>query len=158
MSNSPSQVELYSVRTEAQAQTNADPNLGLNLPGEGIWSSMHLTKSALAHPRVLWKDRLLTVDLYRAGGTYMINLYCPKCLNSLRIEEAHKKIAWSEEDGLSVEEFTCTWELSDTEGRADERIIAGLNLCRWTVGIDPVRKVLDTKEGRVRVHGIAKGG
>lgn len=135
---------------ERQART------GLGLPEDGYWSSMQATKSAIAHPKILYKDRLLTFDLYRFGGVYMVNIYCPKCLNSLRIEQTRKKVEWDADQGLFIEPFRCTWELSSTEGREGDRIIAGIGLCNWSVAIEPTQRIVDTAEGRIRIHGYAK--
>lgn len=119
----------------------------------GMWSSLNLTRTALAHPKVVYKDKLLTFDLYESGGQLMVNLYCPKCEHSLRIEQKHKKIEWDEGTGLFIESFRCTWEL---DLRGDERIAFGLNLCGWTVAVEPTNREMDTNEGRIRIHGIAK--
>lgn len=150
MSNSP-QYDLVDVRTEGEAQT------GIGLPEDGLWSSTRLIASADAHPVILWKDKILQADLWLRGENTYIILYCPKCLHMLRIESARKKIEWDAEKGLHVEPFGCTWELADSDGREGERIIGGLNLCRWTVGIEPVTRVVDVDGKRMRVHGVAKG-
>ena len=145
------QFDLFDVRSEGQAQT------GMALPEEGMWSSMNLTQTADAHPVVLWKDKILQGDLWDRGGQLMLLFYCPKCLHQIQITSARKKIEWDAQRGLFVEPFVCTWENADSEGRQDERIIAGINLCRWSVAIDPVVQYVVVDGVEMRVHGVAKG-
>lgn len=124
------------------------------LPGKsGAWSSMNLTRSALAHPKIMYGDKLLTGDLYQVSDEYMLNLYCPRCEHSIRIELKRKKMEWNEETGLMVEPFGCPWEFDERNG---ERMQFGINLCRWRVGIEPTHRYIDTSEGRIRIHGVAR--
>ena len=88
----------------------------------GVTMSTNVTRAAAAHPNILYGDRLLITDLYLTDGEAMLNVYCPRCLNSLQISSKRKAIEWDPDFGLFVEPFTCPWELGD---RGDERTWAG---------------------------------
>lgn len=103
----------------------------------GMQSSLDMTKSALAHPLIRWRDRVVEADLYLIDDRLVLHLICPKCStaevpHALYIREEQKAIDWRPETGeLSVERFECTWELP--EGR---RMEFGIGMCRWRVAID----------------------
>lgn len=115
---------------------------------EAISSNIKMTNNAMAHPMVRYKDRILECDLYSMPdgngnhGHFMLNFYCPRCENSLRILSTRKAMSWDPNPNvqgggyLSVEAFKCTWELGRSEATRGDRIIAGLGLCNWQVGIE----------------------
>lgn len=121
----------------------------------GRAATIHLDRHPLARTMVRWKDMLLEVDLYPladadAAGALEILIFCPRCRHQLRIDsrrkavefDLHKTPAWVTDAGLalatvvqgtiSIEPFSCTWELEDGHGRKD----FGMSLCRWSVAID----------------------
>lgn len=103
----------------------------------GIQSSIDMTKSAIGHPLIRWRDRVIESDLYLTDGRFVLHLICPKCSmpgapHALYVRQERKDMDWKPETGeLSVEPFECTWELP--EGRRQE---FGLGLCRWRVAIE----------------------
>lgn len=110
----------------------------------GMMSEADLTKSAIAHPYIRYKDVVLEVDVYLAPGARNLsseNLHfvvlCPRCKNALTVRGDRKDIefvpptASSPRGILSCEPFQCTWEL-ESDGR---RMEFGLGLCNWKVGI-----------------------
>lgn len=106
--------------------------------GGGIMSTVRMTKSAAGHPKVRYKDFVLELDVYEPpGAPRYVHLICPRCRHALRITEDRKAMEYDPtrdvENGgrISVEKFTCTWELPE-----DRRMEFGLGLCRWTVAID----------------------
>ncbi len=111
--------------------------------GAGYASTLRLDKNK-TEVQVRYKDFLITADLYRVKvgeqTTIRLLLLCPRCRNALTIESTKKAISYDDssmkEAGgqLSVEPFTCTWELDPAkEGR---RMEFGLGLCNWRVAID----------------------
>jgi hypothetical protein len=79
---------------------------------------------------------MMTCDVYQMGDELMVHMICPKCKNNLAIKSSRKKISYdSREDKLNfVENFQCTWELSD-ELLGQSRAF-GMSLCRWSAVID----------------------
>lgn len=72
----------------------------------GKTSGVNLGRNTVATPVVLWRDRLLTVDLYKMPGAPMYAvLYCPICANraaaegrqphALRITQDNKKMGFT---------------------------------------------------------------
>lgn len=106
------------------------------LPEKGLVSTTDLTQTAKAHPMIRYKDRVIEADLYEMGGQLMVHLLCPRCRHALKISSERKHMEWDRES-LSVEPFTCTWELGrDTSGTDGDHIAFGLGLCGWRVAID----------------------
>lgn len=114
----------------------SDPS-GVEPEKFGAQSSIDMTKSAIGHPLIRWRDRIIEGDLYQIEGKLVLHVICPKCStpeapHALYIREERKGMEWNPETGeLSIEPFECTWELP--EGR---RMEFGLGLCRWRVAIE----------------------
>lgn len=69
------------------------------------------------------------------GEGSMVNLLCPRCQNSLRISGKNKRIDFDPRTGrLSVEPFTCTWEMD--WGNTNRRMEFGISLCNTKLAID----------------------
>lgn len=125
----PQKEEIYSIKGD------------MNDGNSGVASHLNLTKTALARVPIRYKDRITEGDLYRMPGDgvgkseLMLNLYCPKCANSLQIRSSRKQMDWDGEF-LSVEAFSCTWEAGRSDGTKNDRIEFGAGLCRWRVGIN----------------------
>lgn len=109
--------------------------------GTGIASTVNLTKTAKGHPKIRYKDFLITADVYELAGEPMkIHLICPRCRHALWIRADRKHIDYDvtadvDNGGrLSVEPFMCTWELDAEPGA--RRMEFGLSLCKWRVAID----------------------
>lgn len=126
----PQREELYHIAGDAP-----DPS-GLT-DKRGMQASVQLNRSAIAHPLIRWRDRVIEGDLYEMDGQLVLHILCPRCstpeaLHALLIKAGQKAIEWDAERGLlSVERFECTWELP--EGR---RVEFGAGLCRWRVAIE----------------------
>ena len=111
-------------------------------------------KIALHYKSKRLGERFLTADLYDLESPRYLLIYCPSCLNTLRISEANKKFEWEpegkpsfsgyrEEDLLaglelssfggllSVESFGCSWEIEPGLRRS-----FGFAICPWRVAID----------------------
>lgn len=102
-------------------------------PIEGVSESMK--SLPFAHPRIVYKDKLIEGDLYfDDGGKLLLIIYCPKCLHMLTIRESHKQMHWDGKN-ISVEPFTCTWEMDNEAPVARGVNLSSMNLCRWKVGI-----------------------
>lgn len=156
----PSREELYSIIDEESADgaaagdvyrqgSFADPS-GSGLMGQA--SQMRLKEMALGHPLIRYKDLVLEADVYKdpEGGGLMVNIFCPRCRNSLRITSQRKQIEFTaalvrdratgrmlKRGTLSVSPFQCTWELGrGTDQTGADRMDFGMGLCRWTVAID----------------------
>lgn len=103
----------------------------------GIQSSIDMTKSAIGHPLIRWRDRVIESDLYLTDGRFVLHIICPKCStpeapHALYVRQEQKDMDWRPETGeLSVEPFMCTWELP--EGR---RMEFGIGMCKWRVAIE----------------------
>lgn len=119
----------------------------------GAASTMRLDRTALGHPKIVYKDFLLEADIYALPDAPMYaHIICPLCRNALRITQDNKTFTYDPkvapkiaamlrncgvQDGpywggsLSVERFECTWE-SEPERRRD----FGLAVCNWRVEID----------------------
>lgn len=70
---------------------------------KGVSGGYNLGVNAVARPIVLWRDRILTIDLYALPNTPMYGIiYCPICAEiavaqgrevpSLKIDQSNKKI------------------------------------------------------------------
>lgn len=127
----PQRESLYHIAGNVPDPSGVDPNQ------HGMQSSIDMTKGALAHPLIRWRDRVIESDLYLVDGRFVLHLICPKCSmpgspHALYVRQERKDMDWRPETGeLSVEPFECTWELP--EGRRQE---FGLGLCRWRVAIE----------------------
>ena len=121
----PKREELYSIKEDT------GPGAHQGEVVKGTHSTMDLTKTALGHPVVRYKEYLIETDVYQMGDELMVHMYCPKCRHAIRISSNRKAISYDQpSDRLSVEPFMCTWELG-----LDHQEF-GFSLCRWTVGID----------------------
>jgi uncharacterized protein YbaR (Trm112 family) len=107
----------------------------------GYQSSLNLGKHPdVKHPKVRYKDFLIECDVYQYPEAPLeVVLICPRCRNTLKISEERKQLEYdpsrNQDAGghLSVEPFTCTWEIDPSkDGR---RMDFGLGLCGWRVGI-----------------------
>jgi hypothetical protein len=108
-----------------------DPNL------IGHESKLDFTKSALGHPLIRWRDKVIEADVYLDGEELVVHIICPKCStpdvpHGLHIRASQKGVEYdAKTNTLSVEPFTCSWELP--EGRRQE---FGIGMCKWRVAID----------------------
>lgn len=119
----PNKEELYEVKQDCNPVKSAGH------------STMCLTRTALGHPKVRYRDLVLTCDVYQMGDELMVHLYCPKCRHNLSIKSKNKNIYYDKDrELLSVEPFKCTWEMND-ELLGDHRAF-GFSLCGWNVAID----------------------
>jgi hypothetical protein len=97
-------------------------------------STLHFDNAA-AKARVRYKDLLLECDVYTAGDSTTVVLFCPRCKQQLRVDSSRKSIEWDPAKGLlSIEPFQCTWELPDEHLGAKRDF--GFSLCRLTIAID----------------------
>lgn len=136
-----------------QERTYQDPDGPL-----GGHQTIRLDKSAIGHPYVRYRDRVLELDIYPllgdggpVGGTERLEviLICPRCQHELRVTSDRKAIdytpgapelevgpggtpSWQVRGTISIEAFQCTWEM-DTKAKVTGH---GENLCRWKVAID----------------------
>jgi hypothetical protein len=82
-------------------------------PQSGITADVDLTKTALGHPRIRYRDRITTADVYEMGDELFVHMYCPRCANGLRITSKMKSIRFFKNDrnggDIDIEEFRCTW-------------------------------------------------
>ena len=92
--------EIYEIKGDV-----ADPG---GTGRRGISVGADLTKSAIGHPRIRFRDRISEADLYAADGELMVHMYCPQCQNANQILGSRKRIEWSG-DRITIEVFTCTW-------------------------------------------------
>lgn len=115
-----------------------------NGPIESMQTTMKT--APFAHPEVIWKDKLMTADLYHAddAGNLMMIMYCPKCLNMLTIKQGMKQMHWDGQN-ISVERFKCSWEADNSAPVGT--ISFGMNLCNWEVGIEKGRAI-DARKGK----------
>lgn len=112
-----------------------DP-MGTGLLGQQ--ASVNLTKTALGHPKIRYRDVVIEADVYALPGEPMhVHILCPKCRNALRIPADRKRIEYDPKGGppqdggrISIETFECTWEVS-----ADRQQF-GVGLCRWRVAVE----------------------
>jgi hypothetical protein len=131
-------------------------------PATGLGSSVRLT-AGKHETVVVYKDMLLTVDVYLvAGEPPVAHIYCPRCRKNLRISnkaiefdplasnpalatiaemshalepsEARALLATAQFGKLSVERFECTWELGD-EKHVPGVVHTGVSLCRTKLWI-----------------------
>jgi hypothetical protein len=81
---------------------------------QGVSSEVDLTKTALGHPRIRYRDRITTADIYGMGDELFLHMYCPRCANALRITNKMKTITFTRNDrnggDIDIEEFRCTWD------------------------------------------------
>ncbi len=119
----------------------------------GRASTLRLDRTAMGHPKIVYKDFLLEGDVYALpDAPKYLHLICPLCRRALRITQDNKTIDYDPalapkivpqlrncgvDDGpywggaLSVERFECTWE-TDPEIRRQ----FGLAMCNWRVEIE----------------------
>ena len=103
--------------------------------------STHRLNAAKEEVEVVYKDFLLTVDVYRhEGAPIQVHLICPRCRHASRITGDRKAIDFdptrnTQAGGLlSIEPFECTWELTDDK-HTPGLIGGGINLCKLRLGI-----------------------
>jgi hypothetical protein len=127
----PEKESLYHIAGGVSDPSGIEPDL------HGYQSSIQLNRSALAHPLIRWRDRVIEADLYEMNGLLVLHIICPRCStpevpHALWVRQGQKDMLWRPEiNELSVAVFECTWELP--EGRRQE---FGLGLCRWRVAIE----------------------
>jgi hypothetical protein len=117
----------------------------------GMASQMNLQRTALGHPLIRYRDVVIEADVYAApDGGLIVNLYCPRCRNSLTVPSGRKAIDFEPQTvrdkatgqlvkrgKISIETFRCTWELGrGTDATAADRMQFGTGLCNWTVAVD----------------------
>lgn len=97
----------------------------------GVVSGPNFTGAAEAKPIVLWRDRLLTLDVYQLPNQPMyVILYCPICMggekndHSLRITEDNKAIDFDPKAMPKIPGFTHD-ELVHSLGLSHKSEIAG---------------------------------
>jgi hypothetical protein len=144
------------------AQQAHDPRELVTLGGddaEGFATTYNMSKSAFAHPYVFYKDLVLRFDAYRSEGEPLrIHLMCPRCGNyswlrsdqkqidhdmsrpppetlMQRLAPAERRQAFIGGE-LSVEKFTCSWELRSAGKHVPGLVGGGLSLCKLTLAID----------------------
>ncbi len=123
----------------------------------GAQSTTSLT-AAKREVVVVYKDLLLTVDIYVLGAVMTAYLYCPRCHKALAIPGDRKAIAYEPQSAnpmrseilasrrpelvhladhgrLSIETFECTWEI-DGAPHVAGRHHTGASLCRMRMAID----------------------
>lgn len=97
--------EVFEIRNDVKDPSGLSTKRGMDM-------GVNLTRTALAHPQFRWRDRIATVDIYKAGDQLMLHFFCPKCANALQMNSDRKEIRWSPgENGgrLSIGAFRCTW-------------------------------------------------
>ncbi len=100
-------------------------------PEHGVASTMRLTRTALGHPQVRYKDRVMELDVYEIHGRLMVHLLCPRCANALKITDDRKQMEYdARANVISIEAFRCTWELDP-----ERRMEFGVGMCNLTIGI-----------------------
>lgn len=123
-----------------QTGRHGDPLGQMDPKAMGYASQMDLSKSALAHPMIRYKDFVIEADVYRVPDSdeLQVVILCPRCRNALTISSLKKDVQFEmpsakhQRGVLSIEPFGCTWEL-ESDGR---RMEFGLGLCNWKVGIN----------------------
>lgn len=114
----------------------------------GASSGANLSKSKDCTVVVRYHDVLLEVDVYAFPDSPLrLNLFCPKCGNSLTVESDKKQLSFEKHapqkmgdfmncGKLNVEPFMCTWERPDAGAHRPGLVAApGETLCKWKVGI-----------------------
>lgn len=104
----------------------------------GHQASLNLSRTALGHPKIRYRDLVIEADVYALPGVPMyVHILCPKCRHALKIAEDRKHIEYDPKAGppqdggrISIEAFQCTWEMDD------QRQQFGLSLCGWKVVVD----------------------
>lgn len=114
----------------------------------GASSTMRLVRTAICHPLIRYRgqygDVVLEADVYKEPGAEKIwvNLLCPRCRHSLKIDQDNKKIhlelgpevppTQRRRGTISIEPFQCPWELDDEA----QRMEFAVGLCQCKLGID----------------------
>jgi len=143
--------ELVQIAGDAPDPTGTGPS--------GRATTYQLNRTAVAHPRIWYRDRVITADVYKhAGEPMMVHLICPRCRHALRITSDRKDISLdltvppprslladlppAEREGaiasgrIDVSAFECPWELPDAGEHEPGLVTGGMTLCRWKVGIE----------------------
>ncbi len=127
----PDKEELFTIKEDV---TGPGVHQGEIVSGAKM-STYDVTKTAIGHPLIRWKDFVLEADVYKVGENLAVNIFCPRCRNSLWIKSENKQMEYDPvTNTLSVEPFMCTWEIQE-EILGNSRQF-GMSLCRWNVGID----------------------
>ena len=100
MMHNPQTEELFHI-----AGDQPDPS-GSNLRGTSIGTDF--TKTAIAHPMIRWRSRVLEADVYAIDGQLLVHLICPKCKGGLHIRQAAKRMTLNGNQ-LSTERIACTF-------------------------------------------------
>lgn len=130
-SYNPNKEEIYTIKEDVSM-----PGVHKGQTVSGVSSSLNFTKTALGHPKVRYKDRIMEMDVYRSGeGGYLIHSYCPSCQNAVSIKSENKKIDYDPiTNNLNIEAFECPWEKSDELLGSSRKF--GFSLCRLKIAID----------------------
>jgi hypothetical protein len=79
----------------------------------GFTSEVDLTRTALGHPAIRYRDRITEADVYSMGDELFIHMHCPRCTGTLRITNKMKRIDFRREDSgggrIDISPFACTW-------------------------------------------------
>ena len=94
--------EVFSIKDDV-----VDPTGQSNLRGKSYEVRMDHGKLEV---HVRWRDRILTVDVYKLDDHLMVHLFCPKCENALRVLSKNKRIRFCEGDRrIDIERMACTY-------------------------------------------------
>jgi len=74
----------------------------------GTEVGMNMTGSAVCHPMIRYRDRIIESDVYHVDGQLLVHIICPVCEEGNYIRAAKKRIILSG-DVLDVERFRCGW-------------------------------------------------
>lgn len=107
----------------------------------GVTTSANLTGGAAGHPQIRYSGRagdfVMTADVYIADNEVMVHLICPKCRNALSIKNKNKQLDYNiVTQELSVEPFSCSWELGHSDATKNDHMDFGIGLCRHRMAID----------------------
>ncbi len=155
--NSPNQMkqnELVEVRGDATLPTGE----------RGKASGLNLANTATAKPIVLYRDKLLTLDVYSLPGQPMyIILYCPLCdLNrprkekqkqSLRISEDNKKIDFDPKALPNIPGFSSPQEIVNSLDH-----VTSVDQIRGRISVEPFGCTWEEKSDLRRGFGFGVCG
>ena len=98
-------------------------------PSRGHASGTDMTNSAFRKPVILWRDRLLTMDLYAIPGSPMyINTFCPLCEMRYGKELNHSLTIKQEAKPFQLEADAMPHAVSKKTGMSFEEMRRYLNL------------------------------
>lgn len=96
----PQKEELYFIKGD-----QPDPS-GTGLRGTSM--GMDMTRTAIAHPMIRYRDRVVEADVYAVQDELSVHILCPKCEQGLKISNKKKRVELSG-DKLTTERIGCTW-------------------------------------------------